>query len=649
MLVFNHFYNKERYARSRRWIDSTIGYYKLVIEHIEPEQMIYFDDWLRQMYLREGLLDRVKEENWFDKWLGDWKDSIISVPVYANEIPGALYDRGGVIFALVKNAESGRIELKYDLIENQSDWLIIRSFDNISAYLEPAGLYTANGRTFMLLKNERSNEYSLFHAENDTISEIQGLPVLSDYAFLEYGDHVYLTGNNAGYFEMYEIVATENGFVLNHVESAQKPSARTLFNSYGDESGIYFVGGGNSDGSSVEVKRDIWKFDAENGWQIVNADTGKELFHVFIRRNGDELLIVDMESLEGNISEYMIVDLNGGLIVEEGLVQIGGVSNFINPEPCLTTDSASFWQGFNTAEFCSKFTDPEYAVFNAGTTVNAVDGFGKYLFVAYEDGIKAYDISEPTNPVLKSNITLYGNVKDILVEKTRIFAATGNGIDVLKFDGTQFTVENHIPTYGNSASIRKYGKYLVIGDGQGLKKLDTETLEIVQQVNTSGDVTTLVIQNGTIHLYGYSGLKRYDAEIFEQIPTSYSYKSNPKLSLTIDNGILVSFGGKVYELTYNGNTPVYTLKTGDISDFAEGYAYNGYAYFPKGNKIRIATMTEVIPPVCGNGTVEIGETCDGNSVECSQINSDYTSGTAVCNSTCSGYNESNCSTSDGWF
>ncbi|MBQ3367939.1 hypothetical protein IJG44_03440 [bacterium] len=35
--------------------------------------------------------------------------------------------------------------------------------------------------------------------------------------------------------------------------------------------------------------------------------------------------------------------------------------------------------------------------------------------------------------------------------------------------------------------------------------------------------------------------------------------------------------------------------------------------------------------------------------KCSQINSDYTSGTAVCNSTCSGYNENNCSTSDGWF
>ena len=345
----------------------------------------------------------------------------------------------------------------------------------------------------------------------------------------------------------------------------------------------------------------------------------------------------------------MTVDFNSGLITEEGLIQIGGVSGFINPEPCLTADSTYFWQGFNMAEFCSKFTSPEHAYFNAGITINAVDGFGKYLFVAYSDGIKAYDITDPTNPVLKSSINLYGPVKDIKVEKTRIFAATGNGIDVLKFDGHQFIVEKHIPTYGNSSVIREYGKYLIIGDGQGLKKLDTETLEIVQAVNTSGDISTLVVTGGIVHFYDYSGLKRYDVETFEQIPTSYSYKSNPKLALTLDNRILVSYGGKVYELTYNGNTPVYTLKTGDISDFAEGYAYNGYAYFPKGSKIRIATMTAITLPVCGNGTVETGEICDSNTVECSAISSDYTGGTAVCNSTCSGYNESNCETSDGWF
>ncbi len=651
----DHFYNEERYARSRRWHDQNIGYYirnwepPVSIDPVEPEKMIYFDEWLRQIHLREGWLDPEKEWNRFDKWIGKWNDSINSIPIYVDKSFKALSEHNGGIFALDKDAETGIISLKYDVIENTSGWAAVRSFDNIPRYLEPAGLYVANDRIFILLKNEKGSEYSLFiSAENEINEEIKRLPALNDYAFLEYGSHVYLTGNDGRYFEMFEIVPTDKGYFINNVESAQKPSARTIFNSYSDDSGIYLAGGGNFDGKTIESKRDVWKFNAENGWQIVNADTGKDLFKVFIRRNYEKLLLVDQTTIAGSVAEQMIINTNSGLIEEEGLVQIDGVSNSTNSEPCFASDSSYFWQGFNTGGFCSMFMDPEYAEFNAKTKIFAVDGLGKYLFAAHLSGINVYDISEPANPVLKNRINLFGAVRDVRVEGTRIFAASGNGIDVLKFDGSDFTVEKHISTYGDSAEIRKYGKYLIIGDGQGLKKLDTESLEIVQKVNTSGDVSTLVIKDGTIHLYDWIGLKRYDAETFEKIATSFSYKLDPKLALTIDDRILVSNLGKVYELTYNGNKPVYTSKTGDIDNFAEGYTYNGYGYFPQGNKIRIAAMNEIVP-VCGNGIVESGEVCDGDSVKCTAIDSDYIGGTAVCNPTCSGYDESSCEASDGWF
>ena len=651
----DHFYNKERYARSKRWYDQTVGYYKreweppVSIDPVEPEKMIYFDEWLRQIHLREGWLDPEKEWNRFDKWIGKWNDSINSVPIYVDKSFKALSEHNGGIFALDKDAETGIISLKYDVIENTSGWAAIRRFDNIPTYLEPAGLYVANDRIFILLKNEKGSEYSLFiSAENEINEEIKRLPVLNDYAFLEYGSHVYLTGNDGRYFEMFEIVPTDKGYFMNNVESAQKPSARTIFNSYSDDSGIYLAGGGNFDGKTIESKRDVWKFNAENGWQIVNADTGKDLFKVFIRRNYEKLLLVDQTTIAGSVAEQMIINTNSGLIEEEGLVQIDGVSNSTNYEPCFASDSSYFWQGFNTGGFCSMFMDPEYAEFNAKTKIFAVDGLGKYLFAAHLNGINVYDISEPANPVLKNRINLFGAVRDVRVEGTRIFAASGNGIDVLKFDGSDFTVEKHISTYGDSAEIRKYGKYLIIGDGQGLKKLDTESLEIVQKINTSGDVSTLVIKDGTIHLYDWIGLKRYNAETFEKIATSFSYKLDPKLALTLDDRILVSNLGKVYELTYNGNKPVYTSKTGDIDNFAEGYTYNGYGYFPQGNKIRIAAMNEIVP-VCGNGIVESGEVCDGDSFKCTAIDSDYIGGTAVCNPTCSGYDESSCEASDGWF
>ncbi|HQJ61002.1 MAG TPA: hypothetical protein PKV35_08395, partial [bacterium] len=47
----NHFYNTERYARSARFYDTGIGYYKWEpIDLVEPERMIYFDDWLREIF-----------------------------------------------------------------------------------------------------------------------------------------------------------------------------------------------------------------------------------------------------------------------------------------------------------------------------------------------------------------------------------------------------------------------------------------------------------------------------------------------------------------------------------------------------------------------------------------------------------------------
>ena len=53
-----------------------------------------------------------------------------------------------------------------------------------------------------------------------------------------------------------------------------------------------------------------------------------------------------------------------------------------------------------------------------------------------------------------------------------------------------------------------------------------------------------------------------------------------------------------------------------------------------------------------NSCVEFGsskqELCDGNSVACTSIDPDYYGGTAYCNSTCDGYNESICETDDGW-
>lgn len=646
----NHFYNTERYARSARFYDTGIGYYKWEpIDLVEPERMIYFDDWLREIFLREGLFFPEKGWNKFIKWTGSWKDTIKSVPVYIDNFSGAVAEKDGFIFAVDEDQELGTITFKYNHIENSAGWIDAATFSNIPSHLEPAGLSVSDEKMFVLMRNDDTEEYSLFSAGSETLEEIDGLPVMDNITFIEYDGAVYIAGNTGGYLEMYELYQTESGgYALSYVESTQKPSARTLFNIHSDETGIYLAGGGNTDWQTIEIKRDVWKFDAENGWQVISSDTGKDLFKLFIRKEGDELLFVSQTGLNGNIAEYITVNANDGTMIEEGFAEVEGVSYLEENILCRAADTSSFWSGFESAGTCNKFSAPDYSYFSAGTEIYAVEGFGKYLFAAHGNGIRVYDISNPVSPVLKNNVSLYGPVRDLEIEGERVFAATGNGIDILKFNGSSLAIEKHIATYGDSAVMKRHGNYLIIGDGQGLKKLDISTQNIVQQVNTSGDVTTLIIKDGIIHLYDWAGLKRYNAETFVRITTSSSYKSSPELALTIDDRIFVTYSAKVYELTYNGNTPVYTQKTGDALDVRDGYSFDGYGYFAKGNGIRISTMAEIMEAVCGNGVIEPGEVCDGNSVACTTVNSDYDSGTAYCNSTCNGYNESSCETDDGW-
>ncbi|HQJ61273.1 MAG TPA: hypothetical protein PKV35_09770, partial [bacterium] len=83
-----------------------------------------------------------------------------------------------------------------------------------------------------------------------------------------------------------------------------------------------------------------------------------------------------------------------------------------------------------------------------------------------------------------------------------------------------------------------------------------------------------------------------------------------------------------------------------MREMQENHVYNGWTYIPDGSNVKLSTLNDV-PSYCGNGVIEEGELCDGNSVQCATLDPDYTGGTAACNSTCDEYNESYCE-EDGW-
>lgn len=79
----------------------------------------------------------------------------------------------------------------------------------------------------------------------------------------------------------------------------------------------------------------------------------------------------------------------------------------------------------------------------------------------------------------------------------------------------------------------------------------------------------------------------------------------------------------------------------------ENHVYDGWTYIPDGSSVKLSTLNDV-PSYCGNGVIEPGEVCDGDSLACTDLDASYYGGTAYCNSLCSGYNEDSCETDDGW-
>ncbi len=81
---------------------------------------------------------------------------------------------------------------------------------------------------------------------------------------------------------------------------------------------------------------------------------------------------------------------------------------------------------------------------------------------------------------------------------------------------------------------------------------------------------------------------------------------------------------------------------GDMTDaWGVDFGYGDVGSSSKPRYRNVRCVNEL--PVCGNSKLETGETCEtGETMDCTLINGDYTSGTASCKSDCSGWDESGC-------
>ena len=574
---------------------------------------------------------------------------IVSSELTPSEMMGVLGDRNEYFLAL-NTSNSGANWNKLGVIENWSEHI----FSGNSIKTSSANFFIAERRdqTKHLYAIESASEApQVLNNLNElpelvyNLLDLGAVSVSGDTVKLVYlNGKLYLLEQSAANFKM----SSYNGSNFVEIQGTMPPQ-RNILNVA--TSGKYMFLAGGTDFSSNALS-DLWRFDSETDTWTLVTNTLQGDFRKVIMQEVDGEIIAFNPVINGNRTFPAFEFVNAELI--ENIT----ISNFTIPVPydellngsyCLKETGTILQGGLEFSGECVPFTHPWYNSFSAGATVYSLDGKGDRLYAGTNNAIKVYDISDPISPVLVSSFSTNSRVNDIEVYGDSLFAATNGGLYKLDASNDTLTQTLFISTFLNSQyKVEVYNGKLYVGEDNGIKVRDLDTLSVLTSVNNDS-VLDFAIENGEIGLYKdalFSPVEIRDAD-------TLTLKANEFFGcFEIEVG---SSGGKFYlscdDETYrfedDGDEGIsFTELSGDIRELQDVYTFDGYTYFYDENTIWISTSSDV-PAICGNGIVEGDEICDGGQIDCEELDSNYVSGTATCNSTCDGYNTNNCS-DDGW-
>ncbi|HQN74119.1 MAG TPA: hypothetical protein PLB16_11940, partial [bacterium] len=494
---------------------------------------------------------------------------------------------------------------------------------------------TASNKVYALnIGSQSQTQYQTMLYSNNFV-EIATLPDISNISMAVVNGYLYLMGNGSQSFHLYRL--EENGFALLD-NSLPK---RINYSVTSDSSDIYIAGGFKCLSCTCGEKnyRDLIKFSTSNlSWTTIADKIRTDLTNVPMFKVDNKIYLANPRFRNDGKIRRIVVDVLTGEVTTD--YKIPSKPNVF----CLGEESSTVFGGRELSGVCTAFTEKEFESIPMGTTVKTLAGLGSELAIGTASQVKIYDIANPLSPTLLYTKGIYGPASDMLVYGNKLIVAVENGIDTIDLTTFEYT---HKATYGSTKALIIYNGKLYVGDGQGIKVLHPDTLEILQQLNTSGDVKKLEIIEDVVYCYEWAGLKRFNVETLSQITTN---SFNPSISemRTYNGNLYIAISDYIQKLTFNGSSVVTANLVGDKVDLRNNFSNGYYTYFPSGNNLRVSTMEEIPEPVCGNGVIEEGELCDGNSVACTTLSDDYVDGTATCNSTCDGYNENNCEECDGW-
>ena len=590
------------------------------------------------------------------------------IPAYTYQL--AIKDNGDLFYvALQDNA--------FYLFKNGTSLGLISNYPQLngsSALVKGDDIYFAGGNfsipTPMLPGSGNNAVQYITKISSDgqngyNFSGVATIPThLEDIRIFALGNDIYVSGNTTTNFVVYKLVAdnqSESGYSLSVINASQP--VRKDYNLTASE-GKIIVSGGATDYISTVLNLDEEDYPStfsvygniimlepavSNNWVTVAENINDKIimFSVTAIDNGS-FVIVNPFITVGNSMQKFVLNLSD-IPINNETIRVSFESHPLTF--CLGESENTLQSGLGTSGECVLFTHPWYNSFSAGATVYSLDGKGERLYVGTNNAIKIYDISDPISPVLVSSFSTSSRVNDLEVYGDTLFAATNGGLYKLDAsDPDELTQILFISaTLNYQYKVEVYNGKLYVGDDNGIKIRDLETLSVLTSVN-NGSVLDFAIENGEIGLYKdalFSPVEIRDAETLTLKANEFFGCFEIEVGSS-DGSFYLSCDDETYRFEDDGDGDIsFTELSGDIRELQDVYTYNGYSYmYDDENTIWISTSNDV-PALCGNGIVEGDEVCDGAPINCEDLDSNYVSGTATCNSTCDGYNTNNCS-DDGW-
>ena len=651
----------KQFARSIRMMSDPVGvsYLQFNTGIFRPDPDIIYDLWKRNhTRITDFSLDQRLGSYALRRWEMVGTDVLSLAKYYDDRIFGILPGEEGFTYGIRPDDDPNTPATFYLVMnrpDNPGDWIPFGSFTLDSNPYELIAAAKQGEDFYAVLKSQTAGvslvKASLQDAETGAWQSTTMATVpatLSDPTIHWLGETLYLFGIADDGLKLYRL----DGGVFALVSSALLPATRDFYNAYASGDALYLAGGKKNNVTTgiPTYFKDIWRYTVADGWTLLADNLNADMFKMLMRVEGNNLILANQLIAAGNMTQRVIVDLTTpiGNNTTTDTVEVHGLTPATSTRYCLD-EAATLVKGGTLMEgFCQPFTHPWYKSFSVGTTVYSVAGKGDRLYVGTNSTIRVYDISDPNAFTLKSTVTTNRRVYDLeVVDGDIMYAATSGGI--YKFNtanpNTLSQISFFSTPYNYQYRIQLYNGLLYVGDDNGINIRNKDNFARLAYVNI-GSALDFAIANGEIAMYWdsfwNSGIDIRNVDTLARKAWDYPYCSTGEL--TTDHGAFyLSCDNYEYRFAGLPNTYIdFFPLDGDMREMAENHLYNGWVYIPDGNKVKVSTNNDV-PSYCGNGIVEPGEVCDGNSVYCEDLDpNEWNSGTAYCNSTCTGYDTGDC-------